>query len=207
MELVLDGREREWVAKGGTHVIRLSGTLAYLDWAMLGGTELQSVGARYVEAAVRLWREYFWPHSRAALRQIGLTEKHANARRALCWVRAHQRAEVSLLDIRQDALGRRFDAEQTRSLLDGLARAGWLRLVTTRTGGRAIHRWQVNPLLFAGATPLPERPERPESHKGIPLSGLSGLSGKGDGVAMTPGTRDIPTTGLGSEGDDLGEFK
>src|SRR6266702_3120167 len=25
----LDGREREWVAKGGTHVLRLSGTLAY----------------------------------------------------------------------------------------------------------------------------------------------------------------------------------
>jgi hypothetical protein len=33
----LDGREREWVAKGGTHVLRLSGTLAYLDWSMLGG--------------------------------------------------------------------------------------------------------------------------------------------------------------------------
>jgi len=26
----LDGREREWAAKGGTHVLRLSGTLAYL---------------------------------------------------------------------------------------------------------------------------------------------------------------------------------
>ena len=37
----LDGREREWVAKGGTHVLRLSGTLAYLDWAMLGGPEPQ----------------------------------------------------------------------------------------------------------------------------------------------------------------------
>jgi hypothetical protein len=39
----LDGREREWVAKGGTHVLRLSGTLAYLDWAMLGGAEPQSI--------------------------------------------------------------------------------------------------------------------------------------------------------------------
>jgi hypothetical protein len=50
----LDGREREWAAKGGTHVLRLSGTLAFLDWAMLGGSEPQSVGAQYVEAAVRL---------------------------------------------------------------------------------------------------------------------------------------------------------
>ena len=54
-----------------------------------------------------------------------------------------------------------LDAEQTRSPLDGLVRAGWLKLVTTKTDGRAIHRWQVNPLLFSRA-PLPERPERSE---------------------------------------------
>ena len=157
----LDGREREWVAKGGTHVLRLSGTLAYLDWAMLGGPEPQSIGQQYVEAAVRLWRDYFWPHSRSALRQLGLTEKHTNARRALCWIRTNRKPEVSLLDIRRDALGRRLDAEQTRGLLDGLVRAGWLNLVTTKTGGRAIHRWRVNPLLFSGA-PTSERSERSE---------------------------------------------
>jgi hypothetical protein len=109
-----------------------------------------------------LWREYFWPHSRAVLRQIGLTEKHTNSRRALAWIRANQKAKVSLQDIRQDALGRRVDAEQTRKLLDDLVRAGWLKLGTTKTGGRAIHRWQVNPLLFSGAA-TPERSERSES--------------------------------------------
>jgi hypothetical protein len=162
----LDGREREWVAKGGTHVLRLSGTLAYLDWAMLGGTEPQSIDARYVEAAIRLWRDYFWPHSRAALRQMGLTEKHTNARQALGWIRANQKAEVSLFDVRRDALGRRLDAEDTRILLDGLVRAGWLKLATTKTDGRAKHRWQVNPLLFSG-TPEPERSGR--SERGSPL--------------------------------------
>jgi hypothetical protein len=35
----LDGREREWWAKGATHVLRLAGTLAYLDWAWRGGSE------------------------------------------------------------------------------------------------------------------------------------------------------------------------
>ena len=129
---------------------------------MGGGAEPQSIGQQYVDAAVRLWRQYFWPHSRAALRQIGLTEKHTNACRALFWIRARQKAEVSLQDIRQDALGRRLDAEQTRSLLDGLVRAGWLKLVTTKTGGRDVHRWQVNPVLFPGGSPLPESPERPE---------------------------------------------
>jgi hypothetical protein len=157
----LDGREREWAAKGGTHVLRLAGTLAHLDWAMLGGPEPQSIGEQYVAAGVRLWRDYFWPHSRAAIRQIGLTEKHTNLRRALRWILTNRKPEVSLLDIRREALGRRLDAEQTRSLLDALARAGWLRLVTTKTEGRAIHRWQVSPLLFSGA-PMPERPERSE---------------------------------------------
>ena len=64
-------------------------------------------------------------------------------------------------DIRREALGRRLDAERTRTLLDGLDRAGWLKLVTTKTDGRAIHRWQVNPLLFSVA-PEPERSERSE---------------------------------------------
>src|SRR5262249_32076268 len=174
----LDGREREWVAKGGTHVLRLSGTLCYLDWAMQGGAEPHSIGQQYVEAAIRLWREYFWPHSRAALRQIGRTEKHTNARRALCWIRTNRKAEVSLFDIRREALGRRLDAEQTRSLLDGLVRAGWLKLMTTKTDGRAIHRWQVNPLLFSGA-PAPERSESSERgrcHDAGHLSDLSDLS-------------------------------
>ena len=157
----LDGREREWVAKGGTHVLRLSGTLAYLDWAMLGGPEPPAIDEQYVAAAVRLWRDYFWPHSRSALRQLGLTEKHINARRALCWMQTNRKPEVSLLDIRREALGRRIDAEQTRGLLDGLVRAGWLNLVTRKTGGRDIHRWRVNPLLFSGA-PTSERPEGSE---------------------------------------------
>src|SRR5262249_39178678 len=125
-----------------------------------------TIGEQYVEAAVRLWREYFWPHSQAALRQIGLTEKHTNTRRVLCWIRTNQKAEVSLLDIRREALRRQLEADQTRTVLDGLVRAGWLNLVTTKTGGRDIHRWQVNPLLFSGA-PAPERSER--SERGVPV--------------------------------------
>jgi hypothetical protein len=100
-------------------------------------------------------------HSRAALRQIGLTESHTQDRRALRWIQINRKPEVSLLDIRREALGRRLHAEQTRRLLDVLVRAGWLKLVTTKTDGRAIHRWQVNQLLFSSAPP-PERSERSE---------------------------------------------
>src|SRR5262249_20567899 len=77
------------------------------------------------------------------------------------WLAANRRTEVSLLDIRRQALGRRLNASQTRSLLDGLVRAGWLKFVTARTAGRFIQRWQANPQLYSGAS-VSERSQRSE---------------------------------------------
>ena len=111
---VLDGREREWWAKSPAHVLRLAGTLCYLAWAMVGGPEPERIQVEYVRAAVRLVRDYFWPHSRAALRQIGLSERHTNARRALLWIKANGKDEVSSEEIRRNALGRSLDADQTQ---------------------------------------------------------------------------------------------
>jgi hypothetical protein len=148
----VEGRDREWLAKGPAHVLRLAGTLCLLDWAMRGGgTPPTSIDAKYMVAAVRLVREYFWPHARAALRQIGLTERHVNARRVLRWIRARGKTEISLEDVRRDALGQKLDAEQTATLLEALARSGWIRELKTATtprGGRPPRRSQVNSLLM-----------------------------------------------------------
>src|SRR5262249_26563325 len=96
-------------------------------------------------------RDYFWPHSRAALRQIGLSERHANARRALRWIRTRGKTEVCVKDVRRDALGQSLDAKETEELLDQIAKAGWLARRTERSKGRSVHRWSVNPILFRGA--------------------------------------------------------
>jgi len=119
---------------------------------MSGGEEPSLVDDAFMKNAVRLVRDYFWPHSRAALRQIGLSERHANARRVLHWIRKNNKTEVSRQDIRRDALGQSLDADQTQTLIDGLVRAGWLRQVTAQTPGRARHRWKVNPKLFLCGT-------------------------------------------------------
>jgi hypothetical protein len=148
----LYGREREWWAKGQSQVLRLAGTLTFLDWAAKPGLpKPQCVDAGSIKAAVRLWCDYFWPHSRAALRQIGLSDGHALARRALKWIRAHRADEriVSLKDIRREALGQAIDAKKTEAVLQQLEQTGWLRKETTPTAGRARHRWQVNDLLFS----------------------------------------------------------
>jgi len=145
----LDGREREWWSKTPAHVLRLAGTLAYVNWAMSGGEQPNLIEDYCAKNAVRLVRDYFWPHSRAALRQIGLSERHANERRLLRWIAANKRTEISLMDARRDALAQSLDAEQTRYLMEALVKAGWLRHVVTETGGRARRRWLVNPKLFS----------------------------------------------------------
>ena len=153
----LDAHDREWWAKAPTHVLRLSGTLAYLDWARRSAgkpvliDEPNAIEARFVQAAVRLVRDYFWPQARSALRQIGLTERHTNARRVLRWIRAHNRKEIGREEIRREALSRHLDADATQQVIDALVTAGWLKKVTTETAGRAKHRWLVNPKLFSEA--------------------------------------------------------
>ena len=157
----LDGHERQWLVKGETAVLRLAGTLAYMAWAIglgapamngldgiTGSLEPETIDEQFMKAAIRLWREFFWPHARAALRQIGSSDRHREARRALRWIKVHGKHEVSREDIRREALGQKLDAEQTQGLLDGLEKAGWAKKDTARTGGRSKHRWTINPRLF-----------------------------------------------------------
>jgi hypothetical protein len=115
------------------------------------GMEPDEVTELSMADAVSLMREYFWPHARAALRQIGLTDRHKHLRRALRWIQANRLSVVSLKDIRRGALGGSLDADQARDLMDRLAVAGWLRLEKTETGGRPRERWSVNPKLFKTA--------------------------------------------------------
>ncbi len=157
----LDGHERQWLVKGETVVLRLAGTLAYLAWAISlgapptngldgisGALEPKTIDEQFMTAAIRLWHDFFWPHARAALRQIGSSDRHREARRALRWIKVHGKREVSREDIRREALGQKLDAEQTQGLLDGLEKAGWAKKDTAKTGGRSKHRWTINPRLF-----------------------------------------------------------
>jgi hypothetical protein len=164
----LDGREREWWSKIQANVLRLGGTLCFLDWAIKddGSPEPQRVDEVFVSAAARLACEYFWPHSRAALRQIGLSERHTSLRRALRWIRATGTTEVSIRDIRRDAMAGSLDAEATLDLIDRLANSGWLCPQPVKSsgpkGGKPARRWQVNPLLWAAETA--QTAETPHAH-------------------------------------------
>jgi hypothetical protein len=102
-------------------------------------------------AAIKLVRDYFWPHARACLRLIGLSEKHAHARRVLLWIRAKGKSEVSREEIRRDALSQRLDANESTALLTALSKSGWLREEVAAPGpqgGKPARRWLVNPKLL-----------------------------------------------------------
>jgi len=165
MKRALDGVERQWLVKSESQVLRLAGALTYLTWAFALGTsgtngiamitadlEPKEIGEESISAAIRLVKEYFWPHARAALRQIGLTDRHRNARRALRWIAAGGKYEVSREDIRRDALGQSLDAEQVQQLLETLVKWGWLKEESIATPGRSRRRWRVNPKLLVPST-------------------------------------------------------
>jgi hypothetical protein len=148
-----EGREREWFAKATAHVLRLAGTLTYVEWALTTDTtKPMAVNRTTLQAAITLVRDYFWPHARACLRQIGLTERHADARRALRWIRAQRKSEVSLMGIRRHALNEQLDEKQTEDVLAHLEQAGWVRKhkkPSGPAGGKPVVRWEVNPILFS----------------------------------------------------------
>jgi hypothetical protein len=161
----LDGRERHWLAKSESQVLRLAATLTYLYWASSRDIPSRATGLGLISAgmepdevtelsmanAIKLMHEYFWPHARAALRQIGLTDRHKHLRRALRWIQANRLSVVSLQDIRREAVAGSLDADQTRDLMDRLVVAGWLRLTEKKTGGRPQEQWSVNPKIFGTA--------------------------------------------------------
>jgi hypothetical protein len=80
-----------------------------------------------------------------------LSDRHKNARRVLRWLQANRIPEISVKDIRREALAQALDAKETEMLLDGLTKSGWLKRkpVEPIAGpGRPPHRWSVNPALY-----------------------------------------------------------
>jgi hypothetical protein len=130
------------------------GTGSGLD-GITAALEPKTIAKEFMADAIRLWREFFWPHARAAMGQIGLTDRHKNARRVLKWLQAHPDfTEISVKDIRRDALAQSLDAKDTEALLNSLVAFGWLKpkpIPKAEGPGRPAHRWEVNPLLYGDA--------------------------------------------------------
>ena len=133
-------------------MLRLANTLTYVEWALTtDSTKPVTVNKATIEAAIGLVRDYFWPHARACLRLIGLTERHTNARRAPLWIRAKAKDRGIAGGDLPRRPSQRLDAEETTALLAALCKSGWLREEVTEPGpqgGKPARRWPVNPKLL-----------------------------------------------------------
>jgi hypothetical protein len=164
----LEGRERETWGKAPTMILRLAGTLSFMNWAMADPKpsahgivfdegQPGQIGAEFIERAINLWKSYFWPHNRAALRLIDGKVGHAEARRILRWTRVKGAdptwpRELSVNIVRKHALALSVDAEEAMGLLDDLTSRGWLqpRMEPPKGGiGKPLRRWSINPLLWS----------------------------------------------------------
>ncbi|HEX2889406.1 DUF3987 domain-containing protein [Vineibacter terrae] len=184
----LAGKAAAWWGKGPSQVLRLAGVLTFLDWAAKpqGTTEPERVSAWAIEAAVRLWRDYLWPHAQMTFRIAGAGGEHeSRERQVLRWIRAQCLPEISREQIRREALSQAVDAAGADRLIAELVEAGWLRPVEPAKGGRGRRRrrWHVHPDLL-GARPHPELAD-PELAEGS--SGASpGAQGEGELAALDP---------------------
>jgi len=163
-----DGLQAGWLGRGRGTVPRLAAALALLAWVERPHDRPPRViGRDRVEAAIRLWRDYFRPHARAVFDRGAPTTQDVRARRVIHWLRTHPANEVSGEDIRRRALCQTVSAVATQQLIFRLEHAAILRPLRDEPfwrNGRPARRWQVNPALYpARATKLKRVAESAET--------------------------------------------
>ena len=149
----LDGQCGAWWDRGLAMVLRLAGVLAFLDWATHAADTVEpaQMPGWAMDVAVRLWRDYLWPHARAVLGASNDHDRRRHIGRLLAWLRTRRPHDVSREQIRREALSQSVDADGADAIAAVLVDAGWLRVISCdRSGpGRPRSRWQVNPLLLS----------------------------------------------------------
>ena len=66
-----------------------------------------------------------------------MSDRHADARKVLRWIKANRKTEVAREEVRVEALAKRLDAEGVQTIINSLVPAGWLR---ERDGAQAEGR-------------------------------------------------------------------
>jgi uncharacterized protein DUF3987 len=150
---VADPIEAAWVGKGRGTIVRLAGIMALLDWSQLPeNTPPRTLHCQQVEAASRLWRNYFRPHAGAVLERATPSNFDAETRRVVRWLKARGRTEVTRTEVRVQALGKSVNASRAQMLLRSLHSGGIVRPALRALppqGGRPPQVWEINPALMS----------------------------------------------------------
>ncbi|MCZ7683896.1 MAG: YfjI family protein [Sandaracinaceae bacterium] len=132
-----------WAAKLSGHVLRLAGLMHVADPSAGAEVSVEALGRALVLA------DYFTAHAMIAFDVMGDDETASDARRVLTWVRAAGRATFTQTEVTR-AFGGRIAAEPLVAVCEDLARRGYLRKRSERTGGRPATVYDVRPELLGG---------------------------------------------------------
>ena len=147
----VEGLQAGWLGRGRGTIPRLAAAFALLAWAERPGDRLpRAIGREQLQAATRLWQDYFRPHARAVFDRGAPTTQDRQTRRVVHWLRRRKAREVSREDIRRSALCQSATAAAADQVIFRLEAAGILRALRDEPfsrNGRPARRWQVNPAL------------------------------------------------------------
>jgi uncharacterized protein DUF3987 len=143
-----EGLEAAWLGKSRALVVRLAGILELLGFTGGPRSRPGAIGSEQVDAAVALWRGYFWPHARAVFDSAELSDHKRRVRRVACWLRDTRPTTVSREEIRRRALNRAATADETEHVLQRLHYLRYVQPDPAYDGrGRPTSHWLVNPAL------------------------------------------------------------
>lgn len=144
-----EGLQAAWLGKSRSLIVRLAGILELLATIDAKARRPGAIGAKQVETAAALWRDYFWPHAKAVFDSAELSDYSRRVRRVARWLLDKRLETVSREDIRRRALSLSATAEETESALQRLHYLGYVRPDLAHHGrpGRPTTHWQVNPAL------------------------------------------------------------
>ncbi len=151
----VEGPEAAWIGKSRSVIVRLAGIIELLG--SIDGKVIRpgAIGAEQVEAAARLWRDYWWPHAKAVFDSAELSDHSRRVRRVARWLLDKGPTTVSRDEIRRRALSLSATADETESVLQRLQYLGYVQPDQAQHDkpGRPSSRWQVNPALRKSEKP------------------------------------------------------
>ena len=148
----LEGLEASWAGKGQGTVVRLAAVLELLAWSEEDPPgPLDAIGSDAMHNAIAWWDGYFLPHAVAVFNRAGQSDRDRLARRVIRWLRQTRAAEISVKNVRREALGQVVEEEGTSEIIGRLIKGNVLQAKPPAvTGGRPLIRWLVNPALIGG---------------------------------------------------------
>jgi len=144
-----EGLEAAWLGKSRALVVRLAGILELLGFTGGPRSRPGAIGREQVDAAVALWRGYFWPHARAVFDSAELSDHKRRVRRVARWLRDTRLTTVSRQEIIRRALSQAATADETEHVLQRLHYLGYVQPDPAYRDkpGRPSTHWLVNPTL------------------------------------------------------------